>query len=182
MQVVQTVTDIKDTMLTKVEFSERRGTSRCMRRPRLNIGNPIRTHNQKAGLLVLLSKVTITRYNLPIGTIVVSHGEQSSDQDTCSSEKYTIGGRWEFHPASWLSHKSIITEAILAIRSRTELARPTINATLTCKVALSDENPVWGCIHNADIVGVQRLLSSGAVRINDTDTTDGLSLLHAVCA
>jgi len=173
-------------MITKQEFVEHQRAKLHHMRPRMDIGRPAvpRKAYRFADLNSVVSTVKMrhTTYCLGVGQIKVSYGLGSTDSEHDSSKQvqYAIGGSWEFHPAPWLSHKSIITDAILLMRCELELIQPTIKHTLKTTIVLSNSHPVWGCIQQSDFQGFQRLLTTGAIRPDDTNAR-GETLLHYVC-
>jgi len=183
LHVVQKVDEINEMVLAKGELAVVYRTAQTDRlRSCLKTGNTEQIHSSNIDILVSGVRRKITSYNLPFGKIIVHYGvrsEPSPGQGGLGSEHFAMRGTWEFQPASWISYRSIITEAQLLVRCGAELAHPTITSSLTTRSALSWEHPIWKYVQHGDVMGVQRLLRTGAVRATDMGT-DGSTLLHSV--
>jgi hypothetical protein len=163
-------------MITKQELVKHdQALIHCMS-PRMEVERPQLAYLQRGKRDILHSSVMQWAcYYLPVGKIVVRFGLECDDNDG----QYKIAGRWEFHPAHWLSHKSIVTQAIFLIRCGVECVRPIITATLSATTVLSSDHPVWDVIKNADFQEFQKLVCKGAVGVKDTNAY-GMSILHWV--
>ena len=140
---------------------------------------PQSTHPLTQDTLVSSVVMSYANYYLSLGIISLSYGWGSRKQDEHGSEEeLLVAGQWDFNPASWVSYQSIGIQARLLVRFG-ELSKPKITPNLTVRVCVSEGHPVWECIRNGDLTGVQRHLSSGSIGINDTNLR-GRTLLQEV--
>jgi hypothetical protein len=165
-------------MVTKQGFIGHRSTSRMMR-PRVSIAKPT-SYNGVDSTMHSTVMMRHIGYCLPIGEIRVTYGCKSKESGQLSIEnEYTLTGVWEFHPAAWLSQRTLTIRAMLLIRCGIELKRPTITPTLSTTVVLSHDHPVWDCLRRGDVTEFRQLLSLGLIGLNDIGS-GGDTLLDAV--
>jgi hypothetical protein len=187
-QAVRMLHEINKSMINKQELAEQHRLLFNRLRLQIAVGSKRKPegHGTHFNNIILRSftRMHSTRYRLPIGDIIISYEAGSgSDRSLSGDYEYTGWLKWEFHAAPWLSHTAITTKALLHIRSPDcgLYVTPTITRNLTVSIDLSDSHPVWGCIDNGDILGIQKMLCSGYVRVNDTHGGSGRTLLHYTC-
>ena len=147
----------------------------CMESPYIPQSTRPPTHDTLVSSVVM----TYADYYLSLGIISLSYGWGFRKPDEHgTNEELSMAGRWDFNPASWVSYQSIRIQARLLVQFG-ELSKPRITPSLTVRMCVSDYHPVWECIRNGDLMGVQRHLSSGSIGINDTNL-HGRTLLQAV--
>ena len=140
---------------------------------------PQSAHSTTEAMLVSGVVMSYACYYLSLGQISLSFGWGSRKQvQNVTDEEFSLVGRWDFNPASWVSYRSIGIQARLLARFG-ELSKPRITPSLTARVCVSESHPVWGCIRNGDVMGIQRHLSTKSIGINDT-TLKGSTLLREV--
>lgn len=180
-RVFQMVNEIQATMVTREDMESRNVA--IQRKPRLKYGRALRSsrNQEQEGTTVTRVEMSFEKYSLPIGEIRLAYRykRELTDGKKNNGENFDWGAKWEFHPAPWISNRIFISQAMLQVKSGSALARPSISATLTGSMLLGQDHPIWENIDNMDLIGVQRLLSTGGVRINDYEGW-GWTLLHYV--
>jgi len=180
--------EINESMINKQELAEQHRLLFNRLRLQIAVGKQRKPEGQGTRLSNIIfqsfTRMHSTRYRLLIGDIIISYGAGSgSDHRLSGDYEYAGWLNWEFRAAPWLSRTAITTKALLHIRSPNcgLYLTPTITRNLTVSIDLSDSHPVWGCIDNGDILGIQKMLSSGYVKVNDRHGGCGRTLLHYTC-
>ena len=147
----------------------------CMESPYIPQSTRPPTHDTLVSSVVM----TYADYYLSLGIISLSYGWGSRKSDKHETdEEFSVAGRWDFNPASWVSYRSIGIQARLLVQFG-ELSKPRITPSLTVRACVSESHPVWECIGNGDLMGLQRHLTCGSIGINDTNLW-GTTLLQTV--
>ncbi|KAF8243910.1 hypothetical protein K440DRAFT_32037 [Wilcoxina mikolae CBS 423.85] len=190
-QTVRMLDQINTSMVKKEELAENHELLLPRMVPGMAVRQPRRNGRQRTTIsnTIQWSNAAIyrsnSRYHLPIGDLVISYGviRKAADRSTPDDYEYGTFIKWELHAAPWLSRRAITTKTMLHIQSADYglYMTPTITRNLTMSIDLSDSHPVWRCIDDGDILGVQKLLDSGYVRINDRCAGSGMTLLHYIC-
>ena len=169
-------------MVTKKEFTERHNELRLMLKPYTPTPDDLpstRTRTQDSDMLISSVVMSYANYYLPLGRISLWYGSRFREPDQHGADGGSLlAGSWDFNPAPWVAYRSIGIRARLLVQFG-ERSKPRITPSLTASVCVSDSHPVWECVENGDLVGVQKHLSDGSIRVNDT-TTWGETLLSKV--
>ena len=140
---------------------------------------PHSIHPPTQDTLVSSVVMSYAGYYFPLGKISLSYGWGSQKPDEHgANEELSLAGWWGFNPAPWVSYRNVSVQVRLLVRFG-ELSKPRITPSLTVRVCMSEDHPVWESIGNGDLMGIQRHLSSGSIGINDA-TLWGTTLLNAV--
>ena len=178
-RVGQAVDDVSKTMVTKKEFTERHNELCLMLKPYTPTPDDLpstRTRTQDSDMLISSVVMSYADYYLPLGRISLWYGWRFREPDQHGAdEESLLTGHWNFDPAPWVSYRGIEIRARLLVQFG-ERSKPRITPSLTVSVRVSDSHPVWECIKNGDLVGVQTHLSDGSIRVNDTQSWGGTLL------
>ena len=169
-------------MVTKQQFADHHNALRLMLKPCTHAPHSLqsaRSMVQDSDMLISRVVLSYANYYFTLGRISLTYGWRSREPDGYAADgESLLAGEWDFKPALWVSYHSMRIQARLLIQFG-GYSKPRITPSLTVRVCVSKDHPVWECIKQGDLIGVQRHLSTGSIGVNDT-ALSGRTLLYAV--
>ena len=164
-------------MVTKQQLADHHSALRLMLKPCIHNPRTLRSTAQDSDILKS-SVMSYADYYFPLGRISLLYGWRCREGEHAANEESLLAEQWGINPASWVSYRGMEIRARLLVQFG-EYSKPQITPSLTFRVFVSEDHPVWKCIAKGDLMGVRRHLSIGSVGVNDT-TLSGHTLLQDV--